>query len=61
VSRGEWHGNWLHERGVTPDRNLLLTAGLREDLMQLETTQLLWEIHAVEGAEGDRQLVVVVA
>jgi hypothetical protein len=50
----------LHDRGVTPDPNLvLLTAGLREELMQLETTHLLWEIHAVAGTTGDRQLVVV--
>jgi hypothetical protein len=49
----------LHDRGVTPDRNLLLTAGLREDLMQLETTQRVWEIHPVAGTEGDRQLVLV--
>jgi hypothetical protein len=48
----------LKERGIQPDRNLLLTAGLREDLMQLETTQLLWEIRDVEGTAGDRQLVM---
>jgi hypothetical protein len=49
----------LHDRGVTPDHNLLLTAGLREELMQLETTQLVWEIQDVSGTAGDRQLVVV--
>jgi len=49
----------LKDRGVTPEHNLLLTAGLREDLMQLETTQLVWEIHDVAGTAGDRQLVVV--
>ena len=48
----------LRDRGVEPDRNLLLTAGLRKDLMQMETTQLVWEIRAVEGAEEDRQLVM---
>jgi hypothetical protein len=49
----------LHDRGVRPDHNLLLTAGLHEELMQLETTQLLWEICDVAGTERDRQLVVV--
>ena len=50
----------LHDRGVEPDPNLvLLTAGLREDLMRLETTQLVWEIHDVVGTAGDRQLVMV--
>ena len=34
----------LNKLGITPDRNLLLTAGLREDLAQLQTEQLLWEI-----------------
>jgi hypothetical protein len=49
----------LHDRVVTPEHNLLLTAGLREELMQLETTQRVWEIHDAEGTERDRQLVVV--
>lgn len=50
----------LAARHIRPDHNLLLTAGLREELLQLETEQLLWEI--VEHGEGDaveRQLVVL--
>ncbi|HEX6292941.1 MAG TPA: hypothetical protein VFZ66_27405 [Herpetosiphonaceae bacterium] len=47
----------LHDWGVPPDLNLLLTAGLREDLTRLETTQLLWEVGAAPGMDGDRQLV----
>jgi hypothetical protein len=50
----------LKERGMQPDHNLLLTAGLREDLMQLETTQLLREIRDVEGVEGEREIVVMI-
>ena len=49
----------LKERGIQPDRNLLLTAGLREELIQLETTQILWEIHDGEEVEGERGIVVV--
>lgn len=41
----------LGARDVRPDHNLLLTAGLREELMQLETEQLLWEI--VVSGEGN--------
>lgn len=48
----------VQERGIQPDRNRLLTAGLWEELMQMETTQLLWDVHDVEGAE--REIVVVV-
>jgi hypothetical protein len=49
----------VQQRDVTPDRNVLLTVGLREELMQLETTQLLWGIQDVTGTVGDRQLVIV--
>lgn len=41
----------LKQHDLTPDRNVLLTAGLREELMQLETEQLLWEV--VVSGEGD--------
>jgi hypothetical protein len=34
----------LKDHNLTPDRNVLLTPGLREELMQLKTEQLLWEI-----------------
>lgn len=50
----------LAARDIRPDHNLLLTAGLREELLQRETEQLLWAI--VEHGEGDaveRQLVVL--
>lgn len=47
------------DRGITPDHNLLLTAGLHEDLARLETTQLLWEIQDVAEPQGDRQLVII--
>jgi hypothetical protein len=40
----------LGARNVRPDHNLLLTVGLREELMQLHTEQLLWEI--VVSGEG---------
>jgi hypothetical protein len=49
----------LKDRGTQPDHNLLLTAGLRKDLRQLETTQLLWEIRDVEEVAG-REIVVMV-
>lgn len=43
---------------VRPDHNLLLTAGLREELMQLQTEQLLWEIVVSgEGAAAERRVV----
>jgi hypothetical protein len=50
----------LEGRGIRPDHNLvLLTAGLREELDQLETTQLLWEIIVSgEGPDAERQLVL---
>jgi hypothetical protein len=48
----------LTARNVRPDHNLLLTAGLREELMQLETEQLLWEIVVRgEGAAVERRVV----
>jgi hypothetical protein len=40
----------LNNLGIIPDRNLLLTAGLRGDLAHLQTEQLVWEI-IVEGEE----------
>lgn len=50
----------LAARDIRPDHNLLLTAGLREELMQLETEQLLWKIVVTgDGAAGERQLVVL--
>lgn len=48
----------LKQHDLTPDHNLLLTAGLREELMQLETEQLLWEIVVSgEGAASERRVV----
>lgn len=49
----------LKERGIQPDHNLWLTAGLWEDRMQLETTQLLWEARDMEGAKGAREIMMV--
>lgn len=47
-------------RDIQPDHNLLLTAGLREELLQLETEQLLWEIVVCgSDAAAERQLVVL--
>lgn len=48
----------LAARNVRSDHNLLLTAGLREELMQLETEQLLWEIVvSEEGSAAERRVV----
>ncbi|HEY0768784.1 MAG TPA: hypothetical protein VGD31_00435 [Sphingobacteriaceae bacterium] len=41
----------LTRHNIQADHNLLLTVGLREELMQLPTEQLLWEI--VVSGEGD--------
>jgi hypothetical protein len=51
----------LRERGVEPDPNLvLLTEGLREELMQLMTEQLCWKIVVSgSGLGAERQIVVV--
>lgn len=50
----------LTARNIQADHNLLLTVGLREELMQLETEQLLWEIVVSgDGAEAERQLVAL--
>ncbi|HEX6292908.1 MAG TPA: hypothetical protein VFZ66_27240 [Herpetosiphonaceae bacterium] len=49
----------LEQWGVPPELNLLLTAGLREDLAQLETRQLLREVQDGAGMVGDRQLVLM--
>ena len=50
----------LEDLGIQPDRNLLLTAGLREELMQLETEQLLWEIVVSgEGEAEERRIVLL--
>lgn len=47
----------LRARNVRPDHNLLLTAGLREELMQLETEQLLWEVVVSgEGVAAERRV-----
>lgn len=47
-------------RDIRADHNLLLTAGLREELLQLETEQLLWEIVVCgAGVAAERQLVVL--
>lgn len=48
----------LKQYDLTPDRNVLLTAGLREELMQLETEQLLWEI-VIDGEEAAAERRVV--
>lgn len=42
----------LSARAIQADHNVLLTAGVREELMQLQTEQLLWEI--VVSGEGSR-------
>jgi hypothetical protein len=48
----------LAARDIQPDHNLLLTAGLREDLMRLETEQLLWEVVVSgKGAAVERRVV----
>lgn len=48
----------LTARHIQADHNLLLTAGLRDELMQLQTEQLLWEIVVSgEGATAERQVV----
>lgn len=48
----------LGAREVRPDHNLLLTAGLREELMHLETEQLLWEVVVSgEGVAAERRVV----
>lgn len=48
----------LKQHDLTPDRNVLLTAGLREELMELQTEQLLWEIVVSgEGAAKERRVV----
>jgi hypothetical protein len=50
----------LEGRGITADHNLvLLTAGLREELARLHTTQLFWEVISGEGPNAERQLVVL--
>jgi hypothetical protein len=46
----------LKDHQLAPDHNVLLTAGLREELMQLETEQLLWEI-VVSGEGAERRVV----
>lgn len=48
----------LKQYDLTPDRNVLLTAGLREELMHLETEQLLWEI-VIDGEEAAAERRVV--
>jgi DNA-binding transcriptional MocR family regulator len=49
----------LGDRGVTPDPNLvLLTAGLHEALMQLQTEQLSWTI-VVRGSGPDLEREIV--
>lgn len=48
----------LKDHHLAPDHNLLLTAGLREELMRLHTEQLLWEIVVSgEGAAAERRVV----
>lgn len=48
----------LGTRHVRPDHNLLLTAGLRDELMQIHTEQLLWEmVISGEGATAERRVV----
>lgn len=47
----------MKQHDLTPDRNLLLTAGLREELMQLETEQLLWEVVVSGAGAGERRVV----
>lgn len=50
----------LRAYGIRADHNLLLTAGLREELMQLQTEQLLWTIViSRKGATAERQIVVI--
>lgn len=48
----------LKDHNLTPDRNVLLTAGLREELMHLETEQLLWEMVITGDGEAAESRVV---
>lgn len=47
----------LRVRKVRPDHTLLLTAGLRKELMQLHTEQLLWEIVVSGEGAAERRVV----
>jgi hypothetical protein len=47
----------LRDHGLTPDHNVLLTAGLREELMRLHSEQLLWEIVVSGEGAAERRVV----